>query len=388
MKPPRILIATDASADADMIRKLLVEDFDDVHVAIDSERTALEFDACKPDILILGFNGLINAERYYLGLYRLSEQIHILPHQTLILCNKDDLLRVYDLCRRGYFDDYILFWPIGHDALRLRMAVHHAVRQMLASEAGAETKKLAHQVQEVSGLDDLIMTGLEQGGRQMLTARESLGKIGQEVDVMFEGFSRTLAKSKQDGLIDVRDPETLQLKVDELRPTTLHAQLAKIEATIASAHGRLDELKSQVAPTLASASAFCTSSSLTTTVILLIEDDPFQQKLVSQMLDTARFRLICADSGADGLAVLRKQQPDLILMDWELPDIDGIEVTRRLKSVPTFAQIPVVMVTGRGEKSVVMDSLRAGVSDFLVKPLSKDRLLTKITNLLSQPHRG
>jgi len=382
-RTPRILIATDASADADVIRKLLVEEFDDVHVAIDSERTVFEFEACKPDILILGFNGLVKAERYYLGLYRLSKQIHALPHRTLILCNKDDLLRVYELCRREYFDDYILFWPIGHDALRLRMAVHHAARQVRASEASIKAKELVHQVREVSGLDDLITTGLEQGGKRMLTARGSLGKVAQEADAMFEGFSRTLATSKQDGLIDVHDPETLQLKVDALRPTTLHTQLAKIEATITSASGRLDKLKSQVAPTLASARAFCASSSLTATVILLIEDDPFQQQLVSQMLDTSRFRLICADSGADGLAVLRKQQPDLILMDWELPDFDGIEVTRHLKSIPSFAQIPIVMVTGRSEKSVVMDSLQAGVSDFLVKPLSKDRLLTKITNLLS-----
>lgn len=116
--------------------------------------------------------------------------------------------------------------------------------------------------------------------------------------------------------------------------------------------------------------------------VLLIDDDPFQQRLIAQMLVTQTFELICAGSGAEGLSVLRKRHPDLVLMDYALPDIDGIEATRRLKGVAQFAEIPVVMITGNSEKAVVVDSIKDGAASFIVKPLDPDRLISKIKGLL------
>jgi DNA-binding response OmpR family regulator len=70
------------------------------------------------------------------------------------------------------------------------------------------------------------------------------------------------------------------------------------------------------------------------------------------------------------------------ITDYALPDINGIEATRRLKSVAQFVEIPVVMITGNSEKAVVVESLKAGAADFIVKPLDRDRLLAKIRGLL------
>lgn len=70
-----------------------------------------------------------------------------------------------------------------------------------------------------------------------------------------------------------------------------------------------------------------------------------------------------ATSGMEALATLRKRRPDLVLMDVGLPDINGVETTRRLKSVEQFAKIPVVVITGHSEKAVVVESLKASASD-------------------------
>jgi len=69
-------------------------------------------------------------------------------------------------------------------------------------------------------------------------------------------------------------------------------------------------------------------------------------------------------------------------MDIELPDISGVEVTRRMKSVEQFADIPVVMITGHSERHLVVDSLKAGAADFVVKPFDKTTLLAKLRRLL------
>ncbi len=380
---PRILIATDIVADADIVRKLLSEEFEDTRASTDPARAVADFEAYKPDILILAFNGLEKAERYYLGLYRLGTLVHALPHRTLILSNKEDLTRVYDLCRKEYFDDYILFWPPGHDALRLRMAVHHTLRQMRTTGSDApNAAEFARQARRVAELEGLIAAGLERGGTHLTATASSLRKAEKDIDAALDGFSRSLSEGENRHLIEVRDPMGLQRELEKLKSAQIHQRLAEIKGTIGPARHWLDELKDEVAPALASARVLGTLADQVRPLILLIDDDPFQQRLVEQILTAQPFELICAGSGAEGLAVLRKRRPDLVLMDYALPDINGIEATRRLKGVAQFSEIPVVMITGNSEKAVVVESLKAGAADFIVKPLDKDRLLAKIGGLL------
>lgn len=380
---PRILIATDVAADADIVRKMLAEEFEDTRVSTDPACAVADFEAYKPDILVLAFNGLEKAERYYLGLYRLGTLAHALPHRTLILSNKDDLARVYDLCRKEYFDDYILFWPPGHDAPRLRMATHHALRQMRTGGPDVpDTAEFARQARRVAALEGRIAAGLERGGTRLAAAGTSLKQAEQDIDAAIDGFSHSLSEGENRHIVEVRDKAALQRELDKLKSAKIHKRLAEIENAMAPARSWLDELKDEVAPALASARVLGTLADQVRPLILLIDDDPFQQRLVAQMLDAQPFELICAGSGAEGLAVLRKRRPDLVLMDYALPDIDGIEATRRLKGVAQFADIPVVMITGNSEKTVVMDSLKAGAADFVVKPLDRERLLAKIGGLL------
>lgn len=379
---PRVLIATDAAADADVVRKLLAEEFDDTRVSTDPARAVADFESYKPDILMLAFNGLEKAERYYLGLYRLGTLAHALPHRTLILSNKDDLTRVYDLCRKEYFDDYILFWPPGHDAPRLRMAVHHALRQMRTTSPNApNAAEFARQARRVAELEGLIAAGLERGGTRLAAAGSSLRKAEKDIDEALDGFSRSLSEGENRHLVEVRDQAGLRRELEKLKSAQIQ-QLAEIEGAIGPARNWLDELQAEVAPALASARMLGSLADQVRPLILLIDDDPFQQRLVAQMLDAQPFELICAGSGAEGLAVLRKRSPDLVLMDYALPDINGVEATRRLKSVAQFAEIPVVMITGNSEKTVVVESRKAGAADFIVKPLDRNRLLGKIGRLL------
>lgn len=80
--------------------------------------------------------------------------------------------------------------------------------------------------------------------------------------------------------------------------------------------------------------------------------------------------------------MLRRMRPDVILMDVMMPDLGGIEATRRLRGVPQFSNTHVVIMTGRSEKGIVMESLGAGATDFVVKPFERDTLLAKITKVL------
>ena len=100
------------------------------------------------------------------------------------------------------------------------------------------------------------------------------------------------------------------------------------------------------------------------------------------MLAAENYRLVFAGGGVEALNILRKMQPDLILMDIMMPDMDGIETTRRLKTMPQFAKVPVIMVTGKSEGAAVRDSIKAGAANFIVKPLDRVTLLAKVARAL------
>jgi len=84
----------------------------------------------------------------------------------------------------------------------------------------------------------------------------------------------------------------------------------------------------------------------------------------------------------EALNVLRKIRPDLILMDIVMSDLDGIETTRRLKAMPQFANVPVIMMTGKSEGGSVRDSIKAGAKNFVVKPFDRATLLAKVSGAL------
>ena len=117
-----ILVASDKTEDAALVKKLLDTEFGKVCTSTDPDQTAADFDRNRPDVLVLAFDSIEKSERHNLGLYRHSATIHVQPHRTIVLCGKEEVQRAFRLCREGIFDDYVLFWPMTHDAPRLPMS--------------------------------------------------------------------------------------------------------------------------------------------------------------------------------------------------------------------------------------------------------------------------
>lgn len=123
---------------------------------------------------------------------------------------------------------------------------------------------------------------------------------------------------------------------------------------------------------------------LTKPTVLVVDDDAFQHKLIGKLLDKNIYHLIFAGNGREALNMVRKALPDLILMDFMMPDMDGLETMRNLKAEPEFAKIPVIMITGKSDGQVVSDSMKVGAADFVVKPFDKATLIAKVNNALGK----
>lgn len=381
-KDPYILVAADDASDAYLVRKLLKDEFDNVVVSTIPEQAIQDFEKYIPKVLILAFKTLEKAERYYLGLFRLSTKVHAIAHRTLILCHYNELQRVYELCKKEHFDDYILFWPMTNDALRLRMSVHHALRQTNA--AGMHTAgEFAAQARRIVELESILQQSLAHGGESIEMADHSLKQAEKDIDLALDMFSRQLTDGGWSSLVDVKDSVGLQQEIVNLKVEKIEKSLRSVTAAVQPVRQWANNIKEEIAPQLGVVRDLRSLADLFPPTILVVEDDEFQIKLLKRIFLDANLDLIFAISGTEALNSLRKHRPNLILMDVNLPDIDGFEVTDRIKSVDQFADIPVIMITGHSGKNVVMRSLKAGVVDFVVKPFDKDTLLAKVHRFLN-----
>ncbi len=117
--------------------------------------------------------------------------------------------------------------------------------------------------------------------------------------------------------------------------------------------------------------------------ILVIEDQPDNRRILRDLLTSADFEVIEAEDGESGLAAAATHLPDLILMDIQLPGIDGYEATRRLKGDAALQAIPVIAVTAHALNGAEDTARAAGCDAFIAKPISPRQLLAKIREYLS-----
>ncbi len=119
-----------------------------------------------------------------------------------------------------------------------------------------------------------------------------------------------------------------------------------------------------------------------TASILIVEDEEPIQILLTYNLQAEGFRVRATASGEEVQRLVGEERPDLIVLDWMLPGISGIEVCRLLRSRPETRDIPVIMLTARGEESERVRGLATGADDYIVKPFSVPELMARIKTIL------
>ena len=116
--------------------------------------------------------------------------------------------------------------------------------------------------------------------------------------------------------------------------------------------------------------------------ILLVEDEAALTMLLRYNLEAARYNVDTAARGDEAEIKLRENPPDLVILDWMLPGLSGIEICRRLRARAQTRQIPIIILTARGEESERVRGLATGADDYIVKPFSVPELIARVNALL------
>ena len=116
--------------------------------------------------------------------------------------------------------------------------------------------------------------------------------------------------------------------------------------------------------------------------VLVVEDESAQREVLQYNLEAEGFRVVMAVNGDEALLMVREEKPDLIVLDWMLPNVSGIEICRRVKASPETRSIPIIMLSARSEEADRVRGLETGADDYVVKPYSVVELMARLRTQL------
>lgn len=121
---------------------------------------------------------------------------------------------------------------------------------------------------------------------------------------------------------------------------------------------------------------------MTRKTVLIVDDEAAIREMIAVALQMAGYRCLEAENAQSAHAIVVDHQPDIILLDWMMPDVSGIELARRLKRETAYADIPIIMLTARSEEDNKIQGLEAGADDYITKPFSPRELIARLKAVL------
>lgn len=121
--------------------------------------------------------------------------------------------------------------------------------------------------------------------------------------------------------------------------------------------------------------------------ILVVDDSRIMRNIVKNALNKSNiseFHVLEASNGLDAWQLIQSKSIDLLLLDWNMPKLNGLDLVKRLRDSVQFKTLPVIMITSEAAKYNVIEAVKAGVNDYIIKPLSEESLLTKIDQLMAR----
>lgn len=373
-----IVIVGDELALVNEAGKLIGERFSRVGRAVGSEQMVRTVEEREPAALVLAFSSLIEAERSYLALFRNCNAIHAIRHVALLACAGSERETAFDLVSRGVFDDYIIVRPL-YDRHRLTLSLLHALqRQALAADSSEALRPLA-------GLGPQAAQVSRAMNRHAEDVRSLHGEIGQ----MRERVDQVIG----DKLSELTDRMLLQAGAAKMQPGTMQKLASRevspvINRTLEQAERRLAEFCSTYEVDSRAGKALAgrvdSLASLARSTVLVVDDDPLYCEVLRTLLSNGGYDVAVAEVGAKALAACGRLRPAIVLVDYELPGLSGLDLVRIMRRVPSLENTPLIMLTGHGERAVVSGAKKAGVDDFILKPSTAEHILGKIQSVLNR----
>lgn len=376
-----ILVVGDSGAELDEIRQHLEHSYSQVHVTRSEEEAIHRFESVEAAVILLAFRSLYRAETFYLKLFHHCERIYEIPHQVIVFIARGEMERAYELCRREIFHSFVIVRPLLSEHLML-LSVSQA-RERRASHLSIQRgrrllRRLGRQVERMhEEFDRLIIDNRLLQERHRNTRRSLVTSIKNRLGV----FRDSLMSPRMKAVVAVHDSEALYHEFE-------HLQEEEVASRLEYYHGKMDEaygswvwnLEKHLQQLERFSNEVILGQQPTSPQILIIDDDDVQRHMLTTLLEERGYTMRQASNGNEGMSMLRARTPDLVLLDYEMPDLDGAALLRRARESRQLMEVPFIMITGHHEKEVVKLCLKYGANDYLIKPVDIGRLYKRLAH--------
>jgi CheY-like chemotaxis protein len=271
-----------------------------------------------------------------------------------------------------------------HDSSRLAMTVHHALRERstLKNDEPSAADFVA-QIRHLSELGKTLDAQIMQGNHHIEVVSHAIEKAEQKISSALAELSRRIISSAHPDLVNIKTVDGLDKEISHFKSEEVQPHFSDAIESTQPLKQWAQNLRQECEPFLESARVLNTMAERIRPTVLVVDDNEDQRIIICKLLDAENYNLLFARDGLEALSVLRKKRPDLILMDILMPNLDGMETIRRLKAMPHLSGTPVIMITGKNEEKVVVECIKAGAVDFVVKPFVHATLIDKIARALN-----
>ena len=386
MKSPasaRVLVIGASETDVELVFADLKRHFKDVETATTEEAAQERIALDPPDVIVLAFKDLEEAQPYCRAPG--SSETANPPLRSVLLCQEEGAAAAFELCKRKYFDDYVIFWPAPPDRLRLSMSLWLACRAALALHEQGETgSQLLNHAKQLGDLDRAVTREIESGESKALAAHDSMKELEQKLSKANDEFSDHLIRGAN-AAIEVKDSGALARDLANFKTEQMELARAARSEGVKPMNAWAQQLRAKVEPPLAATRTFAAQVRQSRPTLLVVDDDDMTRGLLTPTLRSLGYNLVIVRDGRQVLDELGQMEPGAILMDLVAPGADAIGLTRRLKGLPDVAHIPIIIMSGDARRETLFNSIRAGASDFIAKPFTRDVLRTKLDRFLRRP---
>ncbi|NVD09018.1 response regulator [Vibrio sp. JPW-9-11-11] len=362
----------------DMVEPVVSILFDSVY-SIDIEREQARFiETLKEDhvsiISIYAFDSPSEAEklaRLLHGHQALQHRSRV-PKQDILMCNKTFRHQAYDLCVEDVFYSYETFKPIydtNKVVLTLRRLAQHLMTQVHLQEAEKDNSEMeasiSNSLESIHCLQSEVADSSQSHTQEFDQVTEQLNSLLAHIpkgewEKAFTNILRSMPDSVQKDALSRFSLQDFRDDIERYKNNSV-AMLNRVSESLESAKPKL-----------------VTKGPL----IVVADDQPVMLKIITSILEPRGYKVEVASNGVEAIMKAKVMRPSLLLLDIDMPIMDGLATLEAVKKVESLNGIPAIMLTSHSDKDIIQSSISLGAVDYVVKPTKAEILLAKIAKVI------
>lgn len=293
---------------------------------------------------------------------------HLVPRESVLMCPKEYRKQAFELCESGLFYTYETIKPI-YDTNKIRLTLKRLAQHLtsdallaLASKQNTQMEtSIESSIQSIDSLKSTIRSQHQDNDKMLDSVLSPLDQLLYDVPTneWRKALSHALASiptNQRNLYTEAFDLSTFKDNLDNYKKQN--------QSLFGALSQQLDSLKPQV---------FSTKP-----LIIVADDQPVMQKIISSILEPRGFKVELAGNGVEAIMKAKVMIPNLVLLDIDMPTMDGLSTLQAFKKLDVLKDVPVIMLTSHSDKQMFKQCIELGAIDYVVKPTKADTLLKKV----------